>query len=221
MNNYIVPFLGIDPQEKNKTHFIGNAFIINPGILITVGHNLELKKNKIYKSYGIVFNDNLIILDRPVFCEFNNTFIDTGDNEDLAIFDMKDLIKGGFELTDYELKHKDDIEIIGYTGFSIDNGLDNEQIQNVGSSIKFSDYSLRHFSKGKNSKYVNCFQIKDILDDGFSGCPVFVHGKLCGMISYGPDKKDLRIDLPDSLNFGSTAIKMTYIKTVINKGLKE
>ena len=212
MKDKVLPFLGFN-SFSSDFEFIGSAFLMQPNILITAGHNIEREENKIYKSFGTIYNGETLHLSDLIFKEYENKLITIGEKKDLAIFRLNINNDSLGAFYPHELKKDEKVEIRGYKDYS-SKEIDPEVHY---SRVTYADFSYQNFpdeyGKAKYSKYTNCFGVDIKTEPGFSGCPIIKDNLIAGMLIYGFWREIVGARKPKELE--TTAIKSTYISRIL------
>ena len=212
-SKYIIPFLGYNDETK-KYDFIGSSFLIKPNFLITAGHNIGKQCNKKFKTFAIFYKNKYIVLESPVFYEYSEEFVIKGDYKDIAIYKLNMIVEEAFNLSNHILEKNDKLNVCEVPEFYLENL--NLVKQDV--TVYLPTYSYRNYPKQMKSrltKYENCFNLKEKLEFGFSGGPIFKDNNVFGMIVYGPNESEVTYNR--QMEFGATALKSNnYIFNIIH-----
>lgn len=189
--------------------FVGSAFIIDPGYLITVAHNLLIDTAVVLDNFYVSFDDvNLAISKLPqLVMEFKD--ISTYKNNeciylDLAIFDMR----GNLPKIDFPKLSADALlleEQVLVTGFS-NNGNDYNEII---AKVTFPNFAWSNgpYADGKlRYQFENCFRLEELTFPGNSGSPILKDNTIIGMVCFGS-----AIKLDKNPTSGTAALKTSYL----------
>ena len=214
----IIPFLGFN-NNSGKYEFIGSCFIIKDNILITAGHNIGKKCNQEYIFYAILFLNEYINLGSPIYYEYSEEFINSGDYKDLAIFKLDVVVNDSFEISNNDLEKEDKLNVFDVPDPESSSNISEKNKSEV--TIYIPDRSFRNYPKQGRSRltqYDNCFNLKERLKPGYSGGPVFINEVVYGMIVYGPNENEEIVN--KYKDFGASAIKSSYIFKLLSSIVK-
>lgn len=214
MKNYIIPLFGYNQSIEEKT-FIGNAFLVQPNLLITAGHNIVGEFGKDFKHFAIIFEGNTIALGEFQYIEYSNGKLNELNNiEDLAIWNVKGIIdlaslQNTFQLCRIGVDVLSNYIIYPY---DIDTAMGLKELSQYSVSIKDANASFTEKDKQPYIKISNCFEIHGEICSGYSGSPLIRNNIVYGMV-INSVKKDYKN--------GSTALwgrllKSSYIAERVN-----
>jgi len=211
-SKFVLPFLG---YKKNTYEFIGTSFLINPNILITAGHNVLKEYNRNYDYFSVYFNGKIIILQSPIFSEFREELVISGNYNDLAIFLFNESFFSPFILTDRALARHEKLEVYKILENFESNSIPLKK-DNV--TVNIPSFAYRNYpntnGKARESKYENCFNLFERLASGYSGSPVFKDNLVYGMIVYSPIQDKV---FDKSIDFGTSSLKSNYILKILKE----
>lgn len=182
MKRFAVPFFGFN-NNCNEKHFVGNAFIAYPNILITAGHNIKGEYGKNFSQFGIIFEHKEYILKEPVYIEYKTSVVND-KIEDLTIWDVS-FINDNYLEKQYRLSNEDTPEpnrnhcMYAHDTFSA-KGL--KELIPFYSTIRKATNSVT-IKEDVNVNINNCFELNSSpkAGTGYSGSPIVLDNLIYGM----------------------------------------
>jgi len=155
-------------DPTNNGRFSGTAFFINSNTLITAKHVV-----KYYKESDIYINTlsdgSTLKIDKIIFCE-----------KDIAILTIKrDFYTFPKINFTKKIEQKDRVYIKGFDG-------------NINAPVNYLSNMVSGYEGGKYHTY----RLQNYISDGYSGSPVFINNKLCGIIQARNKNKNLTYIIP-------------------------
>lgn len=217
MKQFIVPFYGFIENIDEKS-FIGSAFLVQPNLLITAGHNVQGDLGRKFKNFCIIFQNKTVKLGKHIYIDYNYKLIHKDNTiQDLAIWNLSTIIcpssmKNAFQLGDFaEIDVSTHYIVYGY---DIETGNGLKEVIPYYVNIKNAKTSITEIAKNTYLSIYNCFETIEQISSGFSGSPLYQENLVYGMVigSLGIVNRDKTIK-----NNGTRLLKSSYIIDIIDK----
>jgi hypothetical protein len=210
MEKYIVQLFGFN-EDSEKKELLGSAFLVRPNFLITAAHVVSNEIGCRYKNKGFPYGHDFYILPNPLYLDYK---IDYSKEDsiyaDLAIYGLDFEIPTAFLLTERIINYKDRYNF--YSVSDLDEFGNNSRLKSE-VTISFSTNVPKIYEPGRAIMLKNCIAIKELLNPGDSGAPIFFDEEVVGMVVYsiiGTSNNP-----SEGSSYGTVAIRSSFIKGIL------
>jgi hypothetical protein len=207
---YIVPFFGYNSNIAEKA-FIKTAFIVKPFLLITAGHNILDVEGKNHSNYFVVIDGQVIELKKRLFIKYGEGKPVEGKILDLVIYDLRGVFESIFFENAFSISSVDVSQsiICSVYGFRSDPTIIEPPTCGLNVTLKNLSSSLTGNYNEGFERIHNCFEIKEYLYPGYSGCPVYERNTVYGMVISGMENLE-------GCKIGTRLLKSGYINEILS-----